>query len=162
MSGAVAGCWGICGGYQMLGRSIADPDGIEGPPETVSGLGLLRVDTVMLADKTLREGTGIRISNGAPFQGYEIHAGATSVGSLPLLRMADGRDEGAVSADGRVAGCYIHGLFNLASQRRGWLDGASNGIDQDAAVDAALDDLATALERHVSVDRLLAIAGQAA
>ena len=153
---------GICGGYQMLGRSIADPDGVEGSPETVSGLGLLPVDTVMLADKTLREVAGIRISNGAPFCGYEIHAGVTSGCSLPLLRMADGRDEGAVSADGRVAGCYIHGLFNLAGQRHGWIDGASNGIDQDAAIDAALDDLAAALERHVAVDRLLAIAGQAA
>ena len=153
---------GICGGYQMLGRSIADPDGVEGPPETVTGLGLLPVDTVMRGDKTLREVAGVRISNGAPFCGYEIHAGATSRGSLPLLRMADGRDEGAVSKDGRVAGCYIHGLFNLAGQRRGWIDSASNGVDQDVAVDAALDDLAAALERHVAVDRLLAIAGQAA
>ena len=153
---------GICGGYQMLGRSIADPDGVEGPPETLNGLGLLPVDTVMRADKTLREVTGIRISNGSPFSGYEIHAGETSGCALPLLRMADGRDEGAVSADARVAGCYIHGLFNLSGQRRGWIDGTSNGVDQDVAVDAALDDLAAALERHVAVDRLLAIAGQAA
>ena len=153
---------GICGGYQMLGRSIADPDGIEGPPKTVSGLGLLQVDTVMLADKTLREVAGISISNGAIFCGYEIHAGTTSGSSRPLLRMADGRNEGAVSPDGRVSGCYIHGLFNLAAQRRGWIDGASNGIDQDAAVDVALDELAAALEKHIAVDRLLAIAGQAA
>ena len=153
---------GICGGYQMLGRSIADPDGVEGPPETFSGLGLLPVDTVMQADKTLREVAGVRISNGAPFRGYEIHSGKTSGSFLPLLRMDNGRDEGAVSADGRVAGCYIHGLFNLASQRHGWIDGASNGVDQDAVVDAALDDLAAALERHVAVGRLLAIAGQAA
>jgi adenosylcobyric acid synthase len=77
------------------------------------------------------------------------------------LRMADGRDEGAVSADGRVVGCYIHGLFNLAAQRRGWINGASNGVDQDAAVDTALNELAIVLERHIAVDRLLAIAGQA-
>jgi adenosylcobyric acid synthase len=153
---------GICGGYQMLGRSIADPAGIEGPPETVNGLGLLSVDTVMQADKTLREAGGVSIRDNAPFRGYEIHAGTTTGTTRPLLRMADGRAEGAVSADGRVAGCYIHGLFNLAAQRQGWIDGASNGTDQDAAVDTALDELAAALERHVAVDRLLAIAKQAA
>ena len=152
---------GICGGYQMLGRTISD-HGVEGSPEEIDGLGLLPVDTVMKAGKTLRDVAGIRIDNGAPFRGYEIHVGTTSGNARPLLRMADGRDEGAVSADGRVAGCYIHGLFNLASQRRGWIDGASNGVDQDAAVDAALDELAAVLERHIAVDRLLAIAGQAA
>ncbi len=156
---------GICGGYQMLGRTIADPGGVEGSPETIHGLGLLPVDTVMQAGKTLREVHGISIADGAPFRGYEIHAGITSGAACsllrPLLRMADGRDEGAISADGRIAGCYIHGLFNLASQRRGWIDGAPNGIDQDTAVDAALDELAAALERHVAVDRLLAIARQA-
>ena len=153
---------GICGGYQMLGRTIADPAGVEGAAETVEGLSLLPVDTVMQAGKTLREVEGTSLADNAPFRGYEIHVGATTGTARPLLRMADGRDEGAVSADGRVAGCYIHGLFNLAAQRHSWIDGASNGIDQDAAVDSALDELAAALERHVAVDRLLAIAGQAA
>ena len=157
---------GICGGYQMLGRSIADPGGVEGAPETVPGLGLLPVDTVMQANKTLREVSGTRIADGAPFRGYEIHAGATTGIAAdtfrPLLRMADGRDEGAISADGRISGCYIHGLFNLAAQRRGWIDGASNGVDQDAAVDSALDALASSLEQHVAVDRLFDIARQAA
>lgn len=157
---------GICGGYQMLGRSIADPDGVEGRPGTMQGLGLLPVDTVMRADKTLREVSGTSIVGGAPFSGYEIHVGTTTGAGTapfrPLLRMADGRDEGAVSADGRVSGCYIHGLFNLAAQRRGWIDGPSNGVDQHAAVDAALDALASSLEQHIAVDRLLAIAGQAA
>ena len=149
---------GICGGYQMLGRTISDPTGVEGAIEAVDGLGLLPVDTVMQADKTLREAAGTRIDDGAPFRGYEIHAGTTAGTARPLLRMADGRDEGAISADGRVAGCYIHGLFDLAAQRHGWIDGQSNGIDQHMAVDTALDTLAAALERHVAVDRLLAIA----
>ena len=153
---------GICGGYQMLGRSISDPDGVEGTPETVDGLGLLPVDTVMQADKTLRDVSGTSVGDDAPFRGYEIHAGTTTGTARPLLRMADGRDEGAVSTDGRVTGCYVHGLFNLATQRRGWIDSASNGVDQDAAVDTALDELAASLERHVAVDRLLAIAAQAA
>jgi adenosylcobyric acid synthase len=152
---------GICGGYQMLGRTIADPEGVEGPSENIAGLGLLPIDTVMRADKTLREVHGTRLADGSAFTGYEIHAGLTTGDAPPLLRMADGRDEGAVSACGRIAGCYIHGLFNLAEQRRGWIDAPSNGLDQHIAVDAALDALASELERHVAVDRLLAIAGEA-
>lgn len=152
---------GICGGYQMLGRTIADPDGVEGPPETVAGLGLLPVDTVMRADKTLRNARGTRIVDGSAFTGYEIHCGVTTGDTAPLLRMADGRDDGAVSPDGRIAGCYVHGLFNRAEQRSGWIGAPSAGLDQDVAVDAALDALAADLERHVSADRLLAIAGEA-
>jgi adenosylcobyric acid synthase len=153
---------GICGGYQMLGRTIADPAGVEGPPETVAGLGLLPVDTVMREGKTLRRVHGLRLSDGSAFAGYEIHAGVTTGEAAPLLHMADGRDEGAISPDGRVAGCYVHGLFDLAEQRRGWITGPSNGLDQSAAVDTALDALAAELERHVAIDRLLAIAGEAA
>lgn len=153
---------GICGGYQMLGRSIADPLGIEGPPETVQGLGLLPVDTVLGADKTLRTVSGISIADDAPFTGYEIHLGTTNGDATPLLRMADGRSEGAASADGRIAGCYIHGLFARAEQRQYWLDGASNGIHHDVAVDSALDELAVELEKVVAVDRLIAIAKDAA
>lgn len=152
---------GICGGYQMLGRTIADPDGVEGRPETVAGLGLLPVDTVMRRDKTLREVRGTRIADGSGFVGYEIHCGETRGEAAPLLRLADGRAEGATSRCGRIAGCYIHGLFDRADQRAGWIGGASNGRDQDAQVDAALDELAAHLDRHVRVDRLLAIAGEA-
>jgi adenosylcobyric acid synthase len=78
-----------------------------------------------------------------------------------MLNMADGRSEGAVSADGRIAGCYIHGIFASAEQRQYWLGGASNGIDHDVAVDAALDELAAELEKVVAVDRLIAIAKEA-
>lgn len=153
---------GICGGYQMLGRTIGDPDGVEGSPETVEALGLLPIDTVMRADKTLRHVAGTRLIDGSPFTGYEIHAGVTTGDAAALLRMNDGRDEGAVSADGRIAGCYVHGLFDLAAQRAGWIDGPSNGLDQTVAIDAALDALAGELERHVAIDRLLAIAEEAA
>lgn len=153
---------GICGGYQMLGRSIFDPQGIEGPAETVQALGFLPVDTVLGADKTLRSVSGTSIAGGAAFTGYEIHVGITNGDAAPLLRMADGRSEGAVSADGRIAGCYIHGLFDRTEQRNYWLNGASNGIDHDIVVDAALDELAAELEKVVAVDRLLAIAKEAA
>lgn len=152
---------GICGGYQMLGRTISDPKGVEGPAETVAGLGLLPVDTVLGADKTLRNVSGTNIADGAPFTGYEIHVGITDGDAAPLLQMADGRSEGAVNSDGRIAGCYIHGLFARAEQRRHWLGGASNGIDHDIVVDTALDELAAELEKVVAVDRLIAIAKEA-
>lgn len=152
---------GICGGYQMLGQTISDPHGVEGPPESVAGLGLLSVDTVLGADKTLQTVNGISIADGQPFTGYEIHVGTTSNTGTPLLRMADGRCEGAISLDGRIAGCYIHGLFARAEQRRRWLDGASNGLDHDVVVDAALDQLAAELEQVIAIDRLVALAREA-
>lgn len=152
---------GICGGYQMLGRTIADPLGVEGPPEAAQGLGLLPVDTVLAADKTLRTVSGTSIAGGAPFTGYEIHVGTTSGDAAPMLQMADGRSEGAVNADGRIAGCYIHGLFARAEQRQFWLSGVSNGTNHDVAVDAALNELAAELKKFVAVDRLIAIAKEA-
>lgn len=154
---------GICGGYQMLGNSIGDREGIEGPPETIAGLGLLPVDTQLTGDKRLTATSGISISDGAGFSGYEIHSGRTAAtpGTAPLLRLADGSADGSISADGRIAGCYIHGLFNDPAQRGAWLTrlGAiSDGVDQWQRVDGALDDLAAALERHVDTKTLLAIA----
>lgn len=152
---------GICGGYQMLGRSISDPGGVEGPAERVQGLGLLPVDTVLCADKTVRTVSGVSIADSQPFTGYEIHVGVTSGETAPLLKMADGRFDGAVSADGQIAGCYVHGLFARAEQRRHWLNGVSNGIDHDMAVDAALDELAVELENVVAMDQMIAIAREA-
>lgn len=154
---------GICGGYQMLGRTIADPGGIEGPSETIAGLGYLRVATTLSGDKRVTETRGIEVASGAIFAGYEIHSGRSlcEPGVVPLLRLADGAPDGAVSADGRVAGCYVHGLFNRAEQRGVWLARlgvASDGAQQAASVDAALDELASELERCVDVDRLLSIA----
>ena len=114
---------GLCGGYQMLGRSIADPDGIEGPPGRVDGLGLLDIDTVLSGDKRLAAVTGTAVADGTPFAGYEMHIGRTTgpATARPLLHLCDGRDDGAVSADGRVAGTYVHGLFADTRQRAAWL-----------------------------------------
>ncbi len=158
---------GICGGYQMLGTSIADPQGVEGAPETVAGLGYLPVETLFTGDKTLTEVTGTSVGDGATFDGYEIHSGRTVVapGTAPLLRLKDGSFDGAISPDGRVAGCYIHGLFGHPAQRAAWLaqlGAVSDGIDQSQRVDAALDTLAAALAEHVDTEALLAIARTAA
>ena len=154
---------GICGGYQMLGRSVDDPQGIEGPPARVEGLGLLNIETVLTGDKLLSEVTGTSIEGGAPFRGYEMHIGRTSGADCarPLLAFADGRRDGAASANGRVAGCYVHGLFADDGQRAHWLaqlGGASDGNSYDAGVDATLDALAEHIAAHVDCDRLLAMA----
>ena len=154
---------GICGGFQMLGRSIADPDGVEGPPGAAEGLGLLDVETVLTGDKVLRPAAG-RLVSGAPFAGYEIHVGRTTGPGLrrPLLVRQDGAGEGAVSADGRIAGAYVHGLFDGAQARASLLaelGAASDGLDQIARVDAALDEIAAVLQSAFDIPRLAAIAG---
>ena len=151
---------GLCGGYQMLGRSIADPEGLEGPAGSVEGLGLLDVATMLSPAKTLDRVAGTAI--GARFEGYEIHIGTTTGPDTtrPLTTRDDGRSEGAISPDGLVAGSYVHGLFGLAAQRRAWLARLgvdAVGPDHAAAIDSALDSIAETLERHVAIDALIAL-----
>lgn len=150
---------GVCGGYQMLGRVVADPDGVEGPPGAARGLGLLDVETVLAAGKVVRRVSG-RLGT-APFSGYEIHAGRTTGPARPMLAFDDGGADGAVSPDGRIAGCYVHGLFDRPEARAAVLaplGAASSGVDQGAAVDAALDSIAAALERCLDIRALTEIA----
>jgi adenosylcobyric acid synthase len=153
---------GLCGGYQMLGRSIRDPAGIEGPPGTVEGLALLDVATVLTSNKTL-EATRGETSDSVPFTGYEMHMGATTGPdcSRPFARLADGSPEGAMSFDGRVMGTYIHGLFADDRQRGAWLarlDAGPPAVAYDALIDDTLDRLAAHLAAHVDLDRLLTLA----
>ncbi|CVI56870.1 cobyric acid synthase [Agrobacterium leguminum] len=152
---------GLCGGYQMLGKTVADPEGIEGPPATVDGLGLLNVDTVLTGDKRLVSVTG-KSFDGIDLSGYEMHVGETTSGtdSLPFSKI-DGHEDGAVSPDGRIFGTYIHGLFSDDRQRGAWLErlgGQNTELNYDAQVDAVLDRLAAHMEQHLDLDRLLAIA----
>ncbi len=153
---------GLCGGYQMLGRSIADPGGIEGPAATVEGLGLLEVATTLSEEKRLEPVCG-STHDRAPFAGYEMHMGVTEGPDCarPFARLADGAPEGAVSADGRVIGTYVHGLFADDRQRTGWLHrfaaGAST-IAYDDLVERVLDDLAAHLAAHLDLDQLLSLA----
>ncbi|MGO4560230.1 cobyric acid synthase [Mesorhizobium sp. 2RAF21] len=150
---------GICGGYQMLGRSIADPLGVEGPAGSVAGLGLLDVETVLSGEKRLVTVNGMT-SDRISFNGYEMHMGATSGADCarPFARLEDGRADGAATKDGRVSGTYVHGLFADDRQRDAWLTrlgGSSSGLDYEAGVDAELDELATHLERHLDLNGLL-------
>ena len=150
---------GLCGGYQMLGRAIRDPLGLEGPASTAEGLGLLDVETVLSSDKRLEPVHGAT-GDGIPFSGYEMHMGVTDGPdrARPFARLADGSSEGAVSPDGRVIGTYIHGLFVDDRQRSAWLTRFAAGrtsISHDALVDDTLDRLAAHLAAHIDLDRLL-------
>ncbi|MCJ2130049.1 cobyric acid synthase [Methylobacterium sp. E-045] len=154
---------GLCGGYQMLGRTLSDPHGIEGEPRSVAGLGLLDVETVMTPLKRLEAVRGRTLADDLPFNGYEMHVGDTAGPdtATPLLRFADGRADGAVSSDGRVSGTYVHGLFSDDRQRAAWLarlGAASDGHSYESGVERVLDELARHIEAHVDCDRLLALA----
>jgi len=153
---------GLCGGYQMLGGAIADPEGVEGPPGKIEGLGLMDVVTTLSGEKRLEPVRG-STADGAPFSGYEMHMGVTDGPdrARPFARLADGSPEGAISADGRVLGTYVHGLFADDRQRAAWLArfaaGATN-IAYDALVEQTLDALAAHLAAHLDLDRLLKLA----
>ena len=150
---------GICGGYQMLGRGIADPEGLEGPPESALGLDLLNIGTVLGEHKQLGLATGTDIASGAPVGGYEMHLGQTTGAGLarPMLRLDDHAD-GAVSADGRVAGCYLHGLFASDEFRRAFLarlGSTPSELAYEASIDDTLDRFADHLAAHLDLDAIL-------
>ncbi|MFQ5774285.1 MAG: cobyric acid synthase [Kiloniellaceae bacterium] len=154
---------GLCGGYQMLGARVHDPRGIEGARGEVPGLGLLDIETELGGDKTLVEAEGIELSTGRAVRGYEMHLGrATGPGpERPMLRLGE-RFDGAVSPDGRVMGCYLHGLFAADAFRHAFLarlkHRAASGLAYEAEIDAVLDRLAEHLEAHLDLDRLLVAA----
>jgi adenosylcobyric acid synthase len=153
---------GLCGGYQMLGRTVADPDGIEGPPGTSEGLGLIHAATVLAGDKTLRQSAGTHAPSGRPVRGYEIHIGRTEGPDCarPLLRLND-RADGAIGADGRVAGCYLHGLFAADEFRAAFLTSlgaAASDLDFETRIEATLDGLGDHIAAAVDLDRFLEIA----
>ncbi len=153
---------GICGGYQMLGNTLSDPEGIEGEATTVKGLGLLDIETVMTPDKTLESVTGRDLSSGAPVSGYEIHIGETTGPDRARAWLEiDGKPEGAASAGGQVAGCYIHGLFASDAFRQAFLQtlGApASALAFQGTVEETLDALADHLETHLDVQAILDLA----
>ena len=153
---------GLCGGFQMLGRTISDAGGIEGPSSVVDGLGLLDVDTKLSEEKRLDPVTG-QTNDGAPIAGYEMHMGVTEGADCarPFARLTGGSSEGAVSADGRVIGTYIHGLFAVDRQRAAWLKRLGNAtasVAYDDLIEQTLDVLAAHLAAHIDLDFLLTLA----
>lgn len=149
---------GICGGYQMLGQHVADPDGIEGASGTDAGLGLLDVETVMTGDKRLTQVHAVHAPSTTPFRGYEIHIGRTQGPDCerPFALVA-GQHEGAISGTGRVSGSYLHGMFRDDGFRAAWLAqfGVAASVSYDATVEATLDGLAAHLEAVMDTRGLL-------
>lgn len=157
---------GLCAGYQMLGQILSDPEGVEGPPGEIAGLGLLAVDTVIGAAKALRERTAQELTTGETVTGYEMHMGRTTGpgAQSPMIRFADtGDTDGAVSADGRVMGSYMHGIFSDDGFRRAYLArfraNRESGPAYELQVEETLDALAKHLEVHVDIEAILAAFG---
>jgi adenosylcobyric acid synthase len=153
---------GLCGGYQMLGKSVADPDGIEGPAGNTPGLGLLDVTTVMTPEKSLTRVSAVHAETKHAIEAYEIHIGRTEGHDRARpFALVGGAAEGAISADGRVHGSYLHGLFTSDGFRRAFLArlgvSASNE-SYSAKVESALDALAEHIEKHLDVEGILALA----
>ena len=151
---------GLCGGYQMLGHSISDPDGVEGAPETIAGLGLLDVNTTLAGDKTLTNVRGIHCPSQTAITGYEIHIGQTTGPDCarPFAHI-NGENEGADK--GNISGTYLHGCFSDDSFRRAFLEnlGASGTSSlYENTVDQTLDGLANHLGDHLDLEQILAIA----
>lgn len=148
---------GICGGYQMLGRKISDPQGIEGPATTIDGLGFLDVSTIMVPEKRLSLASGIHKPTGEPVTGYEIHIGKTEGPDCTRAWLeVDGRNEGAASVNGRIRGCYIHGLFAADGFRASYLQelGTASSASYTDEIDITLDSLADHLENSMDLNRL--------
>jgi adenosylcobyric acid synthase len=154
---------GICGGFQMLGRTVRDPGGIEGSVTETAGLGHLDIDTVMEPEKTVRNVAAQSLQFDLPLEGYEIHLGRTTGPDCanPAVRI-NGVNDGAVSADGKVFGTYLHGLFGADRFRAALLGSmgiAAEAFDYKAGVDAALDGIAAELETVLDINALFACAG---
>ena len=152
---------GICGGYQMLGKKVVDPDGIEGPAGETPGLGLLNVTTLMAAEKALTRVKAVHAATGEALEAYEIHIGRTEGEDLARpFAIVNGLAEGAVSADGLVHGTYLHGLFSSDEFRKAFLARlgiAASGEHYRAGVERVLEKLADHIEKHLDVDGLLAL-----
>ena len=152
----------FCGGYQMLGRAIHDPDGLEGPPGSAAGLCLLDVETTLAGDKALNLVEATHVPSGLALSGYEIHLGHTAGPDCARpFALIGTRPDGAIAAGGRIAGTYLHGCLASDGFRRAILAslGATPGNhSHDEAVEAALDSLARHLEARLDLDRIREIA----
>ncbi|HKK01793.1 MAG TPA: cobyric acid synthase [Desulfuromonadales bacterium] len=153
---------GLCGGFQMLGRRLHDPQGVEGKAKRTVGLGLLEVETVLTPQKRLHNVTGRLAWCDAAVRGYEIHAGVTSGAGLsrPATLLDDGPD-GAISSDGQVLGSYVHGLFDRPESCNAFLEWAGyaggGAVDIAGRREADLERLADAVEDHLDTARLGAL-----
>jgi adenosylcobyric acid synthase len=154
---------GLCGGYQMLGGTISDPDGNEGPPGSADGLDLIDITTELAGDKSLVAVSGRTLADDVAVSGYEMHIGRTTGAGTrrPLIQLDDGRADGAISANGLIAGTYLHGFFAGDAQRAAWLarlGAPASPLAYEELVEQTLDALAAHLEAHLDVEKLLSLA----
>lgn len=153
---------GVCGGYQMLGKLLKDPYRIETSDETIRGLGLLEVETVLASEKTLIKRQGAHLESGARIVGYEIHHGKTSGNQRPVLRFDDGEICGSTTEDQRIWGAYLHGIFDEDAFRRWFIDRlrvnkklsplGEDGVSYN--VDRSLDELADLVRSSVAIEKI--------
>ena len=146
---------GICGGFQMLGQQLHDPLALEGEAGSSAGLGWLEMETTLEAHKQLKQVSGKLVFADAELQGYEIHMGVSSGAALARpVHVIAGQAEGALSADGQVAGSYVHGLFDHPQACAAWLRWA--GLSTQVAYDytqlreQSLEQLAQSLRQHIN------------
>ena len=156
---------GICGGFQMLGRTLADPLGLEGAAGVSPGLGWLELETVLAAEKQLRNTVGVLTLEGAEVRGYEIHAGVSQGRALehPSSLLEDGRPDGALSSDGRILGTYLHGIFESPGACAALLRWAGlrepQEIDYREVRERAIERLADSVEAHLDLGAILRLVG---
>ncbi|MGE8352574.1 MAG: cobyric acid synthase [Pseudomonas protegens] len=156
---------GICGGLQMLGKQLHDPLGLEGAAGSSPGLGLLDFETVLEAEKQLRNVNGCLTLENAPVSGYEIHAGVTRGPALeqPAVQLEGGRSDGACSVDGQILGTYLHGLFETPAACGALLRWAGlqdvQEVDYHALRERDIERLADLVERHLDTAALLKLCG---
>jgi len=150
---------GVCGGFQMLGKIIHDPDSIEGEAGSSIGLGFLNMQTVLQKQKQLRRVSGILLAEKCAISGYEIHAGISSGIALdsPVMKL-DGQMEGALSEDGQVLGTYLHGLFDQPEACNELLQWAGCTRQQAISIDSqrekGINLITDALEENFDFDKL--------
>ena len=153
---------GICGGYQMLGKKISDPEGIEGKDDHQEALGYLNIETIMQNEKTPRKTTAYAPHLNCETEGYEIHIGKTTGPDTVRPFLENDKNLGAMSENGQIAGVYVHGLFVNDKFRAKFLSQFRNGKYQETAysqeVENALDTLAEKMEYHLDIDAMLAFA----
>ncbi|WP_018169838.1 cobyric acid synthase [Thioalkalivibrio sp. ALMg9] len=156
---------GICGGFQMLGHAVHDPDGVEGQSGSTPGLGWLDIETRLAPEKHLERVRGDRVlDREARVEGYEIHAGVTTGPGLerPVLQLEHGAD-GARSEDDAVAGTYVHGVFDTSDASEallhwaGMRSGMATGEDLATARERGLERLADSLEEHMDMKYILTL-----
>lgn len=155
---------GLCGGFQLMGMRIEDPEGADGAPGHADALGLLDMVTNMSGEKVVRLVQGATLADGDPVAGYEIHTGRSQGPALdrPFCRFEDGALDGAIAGGGRLIGTYLHGVFASDVFRARWLADLRSGravlLDYEEGVERALDELADNIEASLDVDLLFALA----